>query len=52
MMDDSAPTHTRRKLVKICKNMLPRKWVTDGCGESYPKNDEKIEQKNGHRRKK
>ena len=44
MMDDSAPTHKRMKLVETYKNVLPRKWtvVAEVCGETYSKNDEKI----------
>ena len=40
MMDDSALTHKRRKLVKTYKNVLPRKRTVDAkvCGESYSKN--------------
>ena len=36
MMDDSAPTHERRKLVKTYKNMLPQKRTVaaEVCGES------------------
>ena len=26
-MDDSTPTHERKKLVKIYKNVLPKKWT-------------------------
>ena len=39
-MDDSAPTHKRRKLVKTYKNVLPgkRTVVADVCGETYSKN--------------
>ena len=45
MMDDSAPTHERRKLVKAYKNMLPRKQtvVAEVCGETYSKNIIKME---------
>ena len=45
MMDDYAPTHGRRKLVKTFKNMFPRKQtvVTQVCGVTYSKNDKKIE---------
>ena len=37
MMDDSAPIHKRRKLVKTYNNVLPRKWtvVAEVCGETY-----------------
>ena len=40
MMDDSAPTHKRKKLVKAYKNELPRKWtvVAEVCGATYYKN--------------
>ena len=43
MIDDSAPLHERRKLVKTYKNVLPRKLivVTKVCGETYSKNDKK-----------
>ena len=39
MMDDSAPTHERRKLAKTYKNVLLRKWtvVPKVCGETYLK---------------
>ena len=39
MMDDSAPIHERRKLVKIYKNVLPQKrtMVAKVCGETYSK---------------
>ena len=39
MMDDSAPIHERRKLVKTYKNVLPRKWIVVAkvCGEIYSK---------------
>ena len=45
MMDDSEPTHERRKLVKNYKIVLPRKWtvVTEVCRETYSKNDKKME---------
>ena len=54
MMDDKAPTHERRKLVKTNKNVLPRKRIVVAkvCGETYSKNDKKMEYKNGHKRKK
>ena len=26
-MEDTAPTHERRKLVKTYQNVLPRKWI-------------------------
>ena len=53
MMDNGAPIHERRKLVKTYKNVLPRKriLVAKVCGETYSKNDKKMEQKNGHKRK-
>ena len=40
MMEDSAPTHERRKLVKTYKNVLPRKRtvVAEVSGETYSKN--------------
>ena len=43
MMDDSAPIHEGRKLVKTYKNVLPRKWIVVGkvCGETYSENDKK-----------
>ena len=36
-MDDSAPVHERRKLVKTYKNVLPRKRIVVAkvCGETY-----------------
>ena len=39
MMDDSAPIHERRKLVKTYKNVLPRKRIVVAkvCGETYSK---------------
>ena len=39
MMDDSAPTPERRKLVKAYKNVLPRKRtvVAEVSGETYSK---------------
>ena len=39
IMDDSAPTHERRKCVKTYKNVLSRKQtvVTEVCGETYSK---------------
>ena len=45
MMDNRAPTHERRKLVKNYKNVLPKKWtvVAEVCGETYSKNDKKME---------
>ena len=45
MMDDSAPTHTRRKLVKTYKNVIPQKrtMVAYVCGRPTPKNDKKLE---------
>ena len=41
MMDDNAPTHKGRKLVKTYKNVLPRKRIVVAkvCGETYSKND-------------
>ena len=53
--DDSAPIHERRKLVKTYKNVLPQKRIVVAkvCGETYSKNDEKMEWlKNGHKCKK
>ena len=43
MMDDSAPIHERRKLVKTYKNVLPQKRIVVAkvCGETYSKNDKK-----------
>ena len=45
MMDDNAPTHERRKLVKTYKIVLLRKRIVVAkvCGETYFKNDKKIE---------
>ena len=41
MMDDSEPTHERRKLFKTYKNLFPRKRTVDaevcGSGETYSK---------------
>ena len=50
----SAPIHERRKLVKTYKNELPRKRIVVAkvYGETYSKNEKKMEQKNGHKRKK
>ena len=44
MMDDNAPAHERRKLVKTYKIVLPRKWTMDAevCGETYSKTLKKI----------
>ena len=44
MMDDSAPIHQRRKLLKTFKNVLPRKRtvVAKVCRETYSKNEKKI----------
>ena len=41
MMDDSAPTPKRRKLVKTFKNVHPRKRIviSEVCGETYSKID-------------
>ena len=38
-IDDSAPTHERRKIVKTYKNVLPRKQIVVAkvCGETYSK---------------
>ena len=43
MVDDSAPIHERRKLVKTYKNVLPQKRIVVAkvCGETYFKNDKK-----------
>ena len=43
MMDDRAPIHERRKLVKTYKNVLPRQQIVVAkvCGETYSKNDKK-----------
>ena len=43
MMDDSAPTHGRRKLIETNKNVLPQKRtvVAELCGETYSKSYEK-----------
>ena len=46
MMDDNAPTHERKKLVKTYKNnMLPGKRivVAEECEETYSKHDKKKE---------
>ena len=47
MMDDSAPIHERRKLVKNTKNVIPRKriMVAEVCGETYSKNDKRWSRK-------
>ena len=47
MMDDNAPTHERRKLVKTCNYGFPRKLivVAEVCGETYSKNNKKMEYK-------
>ena len=39
MMDDRAPTHKRRKVIKTYKNVLHQKQivVAEVCGETYPK---------------
>ena len=44
MMDENAPTHERRKLVKTYKNVLPLKRIVaaEVCGETYSKNDKKM----------
>ena len=41
MMDDSAPTHERRKFVKTYKIVLPQTMVAEACGETYSNNDKK-----------
>ena len=43
MMDDSAPTHERKKLVKAYKNVFPQKHtaVAKVCGETYSKKKKK-----------
>ena len=45
MMDDNAPTHERRKLVKTNKNVLPRKRIVVAgvCGETYSKDENKMD---------
>ena len=53
MMDDSAPTHERRKLVITYKNVLPRKRtvVAKVSGETYSKKlDQSGIEKKDHRR--
>ena len=53
-MDDSAPTHERRKLVKTYKNVLPQKQTVaaEVCGRDLLRmNSKKMEQENGHGRK-
>ena len=37
LFNDNAPTHERRKLVKIYKNVLPQKRTVavEVCGETY-----------------
>ena len=39
MMDDSVPTHERRKLIKTYKNVPPQKQIVVAkvCGETYSK---------------
>ena len=42
MMDDSAPTHERRKLIKTYKKIVllqKRPIAAEVCGETYSKND-------------
>ena len=41
MMNDNAPTHKRRQLIKTYKNVLPQKRIVVAkvCGETYSKND-------------
>ena len=43
MMDDSAPTHKKKKLVKTYKNVLPQKQtvVVEVSGETYSKKCDK-----------
>ena len=43
MMNDSAPIHKRRKLVKTYKNVISQKWtvVAKVCGETYSKKSDK-----------
>ena len=43
MIDDNAPIHERRKLVKTYKNALLRKRIVVAkvCEETYSKNDKK-----------
>ena len=52
MMDDNAPTHERRKLVKTYKNVLSRKRivVAEVCGETS-KNDKKRSRKKATNKK-
>ena len=40
MMNDSAPIHKRRKLIKSFKNVLPQKQTVaaEVCRETYSKN--------------
>ena len=47
MMDDSAPIHERRKLVKTYKNVLPRKRIVVAkvCRETYSKYDKRWSRK-------
>ena len=54
MMDDNAPTHEKRKLIKTYKIVLPQKMivVAEVCGETFSQNDKKMEKKNDQKRKK
>ena len=47
MMEDNAPTHKRRKLVKTYKKGLPLKWIVAAkvCGETYSKKDKRWSRK-------
>ena len=47
MMDDNAPTHKRRKLVKTYNYVLPQNQmvVAEVCGETHSKNDAKMSRK-------
>ena len=51
MMEDSAPIHERRKLVKANKILLPQKLtvVAKVSGETYSKKCDKNGVENGHR---
>ena len=51
MIDDSAPTHKRRKLFKTYKNVLPQKQivVAEVCGETSKMKKDGV--KKGYKRK-
>ena len=51
MMDDSAPTHKKRKLVKTYKIVLPQKtdWLLMYAGRPTPQNDKKLEYIDSHK---